>query len=204
MLKRVWVRIIFVFLFVWLIASIYFYTQHKITIWNYQVNQQIQLNDVKIDIKEISVQNYRSNKGFQKNNLIYEIVQKFPHQLQLGFLNICYFYSKPYNINDKYGVMSVKGQLISNSIINDEPNIEIEVVDDIGVHYFSSQAKRHESDSNISNFETKGDYFPFEKLGSTLKISIKDKRDDKTIEIIIDPTFTKQSYGFFHKKPYEI
>lgn len=201
LLKKAWIKIIFVFLFVWLIVSIFFYTQHEIIIWNYQVNQQIELKDVKIDIEEIFVRNYRSNNKFYNNSLIYDIASKLPHQLPLGFLKICYFYSKPYDINNNYGVVSIKGQIVSNGPINDERNIEIEVIDDIGVHYSSFNWRSFEPDSNIVGFMTGGDFFPFEKLGSTLKISIKDKREDKTTEIIVNPTFTGHSYGFFDNKP---
>lgn len=201
MLKKAWIKIIFVFLFVWLIVSIFFYTQHEIIIWNYQVNQQIELKDAKIDIEEILVRNYRSNNNFYNNNLFYYIASKLPHQLPSCFLNICYFYSKPYDINDKYGVVSVKGRIISSGPMNDEPNIKVDIIDDIGVHYSSTNWRRFEPNSNIVGFMTEGDFFPFEKLGSSLKISIKDKREDKTIEIIVSPTFTVHSYGFFDNKP---
>lgn len=203
MLKKAWVKVLLLCLFSWLIVTVYFYYQHKIIIWHYPVDQQIELRDAKIYISEISVQNYRMNERYVINNLAKWIIPKLPNKMQGKLFSICYFYSKPYSFNEKYGVMSVEGQLISNSTIIDLSNIEIEVkvVDEIGVHYARTSCWHHESESSTAEFKTAGDYYPFEKLGSTLKIFVRDNRDKNTVELTVNPTFTKQAYGFFDEKP---
>lgn len=203
LLKKTWVKVLLLCLFSWLIVTVYFYYQHKIIIWHYQVDQQIELEDTKIYINEIYVQNYRINERYAFNNLEKWIIPKLPNKMKGTFFSIRYFYSKPYSINDKYGVMSVEGQLISNSIISDLDNIEVEVevVDDIGVHYASTSSWHLESESSIAEFKTAGDYYSFEKLGSTLKIFVRDNKDKNTVELAVNPIFTKQAYGFFNEKP---
>lgn len=202
MLKKALVKVILAFLLIWLVISVYFYYQHNVIVWHYPVNQQIELKDAKVDISEISVQNYRRNETYRYiNENLFRVIQKLPHQIQGGIARVCYFYSKPYIISEKFGVMSVKG-FILNDFPTEENNIRVVVVDDIGVHYSSSSGWIRESENPIVKFETEGDYYPLEKLGSPLKILVRDNRDkDHPIEITLNPTFTRQSYGFFDRKP---
>lgn len=201
LLKKALFGIIIAFSLIWLVISIYFYYQHNVIVWHYPVNQQIELKDAKVHISEISVRNYRRDETYRINeNLLWVIIQKLPHRIQGSFAKVCYFYSKPYIISEKFGVISVKGYIL-NDFPTEENNIRIVVVDDIGFHYSRSGWLR-ESENPIVEFETKGDYYPLEKLGSPLKILVRDNRDkDHPIEITVNPTFTRQSYGLFDRKP---
>ncbi|ATW26322.1 hypothetical protein [Candidatus Formimonas warabiya] len=74
-------------------------------------------------------------------------------------------------------------------------------MDEVGIHYARSHWAQYESENDWVDFGTEGDFFPYEKMDHPLKIFIKDKRDDQTIEFSVQPHFIKKSYSFFHQPP---
>lgn len=210
MMKRILVKLLLVIFTFWLFVSSYFYSQHNITVWNYSINKHYDINNVKIDITEIYVKNYEGNQNLlEKQSSLYDLIIKLPSNLVTPIFQLNYFYSKPYSISKKYGTIGLKGKFISDTFKDEGSieiftnNLEIEIVDDIDVHYSNARGTMHEDGSNIVDFNSEGRNFPLEKLNGNLKIYIKNKQQNKTQQYTIEPKFTKKVYGFFDKKPRE-
>lgn len=210
MIKRIWVKLLLAILIFWLLVSSYFYFQHNITVWTYPINKHYDINNIKVDITEIYVKNYETSQNlFEKRSALINLAFKLPNNLVTPFFKLNYFYSKPYKTSKKYGTIGLKGRLISDSFIDDQTigkvtsNLEIEIVDDIDVHYSSSGGTRHEEGSKIVDFISEGRNFPLQKLNSKLKIHLKNKQENDSQQYSIEPKFIKMTYGFFNQKPKE-
>ena len=210
MMKRIWVKLLLVIFTFWLFVSSYFYFQHNITVWKYSINNHYEINNVKIDITEIYVKNYEENQNLlEKRSSLYDLIIKLPSNLVTPIFQLNYFYSKPFLISKKYGTIGLKGKFISDTFRDERSieiftsNLEIEIIDDIDVHYSNAGGTMHEDGSNIVDFKSEGSHFPLEKLNSKLKIYIKNKQQNNTQQYTIEPKFIKKVYGFFDGKPRE-
>lgn len=210
MIKRILIRLLLVILTCLLLVSTYFYFQHRITYWNYSVNNEYKVSNAKVEITEIYIKNYEENENsiFEKRRAIFDLIGKVPIYVATPLFKLNYFYSKPYKkIDNKYVTIGLKGKIISDTFIDDKSidafrnNIVVEIVDDVDVHYSSRNGSMHEDGSRSINFRTEGRNFPLQKLNSKLKIYIKDKQLNSIQEYTIEPKFVKKVYGFFDKKP---
>lgn len=205
--NKKWLKGIITILIIWFAISAYFYMQHYITIRQHVIGKQVILRDITINIEKINIENFTAKlPGFGDDKLRYKIAEYLPEPLVMPFLKTCYFYSKPYEFNNKLQTVKLKGKLVSGSFIGEGTDgckdIKIDVVDEVvGVHYSSEHSLKYKSNSNVILFEVRRSNFPIEKASTITKILITDKKNNVTKEIEIKPKFIKKSYDFFDKKP---
>ncbi|QZY54384.1 hypothetical protein [Crassaminicella profunda] len=172
MWKKNWVKVIFAVLIIWVIFVGYYYVQHRIMIWQYTINQEMDLKDVKVKIEEVILEN--NNGRFYKYN----------NELLLLRL--------------KGRIITNKS--LSNSDANVmRKNIDIEVIDEVGANHSSGGRCQYEDGSNIVSFEVRGNLFPIDRINNELTIIVKDKMNNFSDEIKVKPEYNKKTHRFFSR-----
>ncbi|TCO76517.1 hypothetical protein EV214_108120 [Marinisporobacter balticus] len=215
MWKKTWVKVMFVIFIVWLIISAYYYRQHCITIRNYIIDKQIELKDVKVEIKEVSLRtsnrkrnnNYRIPKSYE---LMYKFAQRFEDPMRAlkimkPLFQIPTFYSKPYEVNDELLTLKLRGKFISDKFKGKDreqliEDIKVDVIDESGADHSSSSRWQYEEGNNIVPFEISGNLFPIDRINNELTIVVTDKKNNITKKFRIEPEYVTRNYNFFDKK----
>lgn len=192
-----------------LVISAYFYLQHNVSIWSYSTDMNYNVEDVHINIVEMYVKNYESNATYNvlNNKLLYTLASKLPPRVVGVLFKINYFYSDPYSISKEYGIIGLKGRLISDKFYNVNThdyftkNLEVGIIDDINKYYSSRLTTKYEDNNNFIEFLSEGKRFPLNKLNGDLKIYIKNKQTKDIQQYDISPKFIKNNYGYFNRVP---
>ncbi|MDK2880029.1 MAG: hypothetical protein PWR06_2745 [Thermoanaerobacteraceae bacterium] len=210
MLKKTWVKVILVLLLVWLSTSLYFYTQHMVTVRTYNVEKQLVFPEGTINLKQIRLENFERKTDFIYRNYGVIAAKFLPDDLKLPFLNLCLFYTRPYKYYEKgFAAIKLRGNIVlnpSNDAERIKENIvnkyDIEIINQVGVHFSGSKAFSQSDDSNVIRFEITGRYFekdsPHNKI---LKIAVKDKETGEFRFLTVEPVWEKNTYNFFKRAP---
>ncbi|PKM49671.1 MAG: hypothetical protein CVV02_15085 [Firmicutes bacterium HGW-Firmicutes-7] len=210
-MKKVLFSVLFIMGITWIGGTLYFYSQHNVTVIVSNVEEEINLGDMTIFVDQVIIRNYEM-KPFDFDNGFYKISQKIPKFLVEPVYDIYTFYTRPYEFNNKLQYTLLKTRLLIDEPIGEKSeaerleirdNINISLVDHVGVVYSQGGSWSTDSNSNVIHHEIRGEMFPIERINEPLTIKITDKRDDTTHEIPIDiESFTKERYNFFNKSPY--
>lgn len=216
MKKIKWINILLIIFVLWLGISIFFYNQHIVTVWNYKVNKQIEIGDTKVIINEIILQNYElddNNFRFISSNILFnKLLPVLPYKMRVPIYKLYTFYNSPYKFNNEFLNIKLKVKLVSekfkskdniDDIEDSIDNIDIEIIDNIGIHYYSGRRYTIDETSNTIPIEIRDSCFPIKKINKPLIINLTDKKNKINWQFKVQPKFIKNKYGFFDQKTYE-
>ena len=190
----------------WLIISAYFFCQHFYTIRTIDINRKVPTDNGTIWLEEIMLTNYEKDYSPLKDRPWYHDVDRnLQLRLSSTFMKICYFYSTPYEVNDDFGKIEVKGFLVleSSELRKEEifHQLDVDVVDRYNAALTSGRRFHGSSNGNTFYFSSHGDAFP---LGiEILRVNVENKDDEKIWELTFDQNQWKShTYNdFFTPKP---
>lgn len=191
----------------WFVISVYFYCQHYRVVKRYNIDKNICYPGITVAVKEIVLEAFSPDANIEKlqdscsGPWYYKIASKLPRPLQVPFVEVCYFYSTPYEFNH-LGTLSLKGMLLVDpSNISDwdlMDKLDIYLYDEDMHYYGRGFGITRSSLSNYYLFSVKSKNAPFHK--KAYKIIIKDKRHDDLRSFVINPSWQLNTYTFFNRR----
>lgn len=208
LLKRKGIRVLLILFSLWLIITLYYYSCHVINIDRHIIDEKIEWNDAIIEFEELVLcdvkgKNLINNKRWET---ICDIASKLPAFLQRPFLEICCFYSDPYEKveyykNNEFASVEMRGRIITK---NKDENIDdigdsIVLRDHTGRGCSSGCGVRRSSSSNISYFHLKGDIF--NRDTKEVFAGVKDENGKALLSVPIKLNWQRETYNFFQRMP---
>ncbi|HZK44170.1 MAG TPA: hypothetical protein VFC73_07750 [Syntrophomonadaceae bacterium] len=199
--------LLFIFV-IWLVVTIYFYTQHQMTLQRHLIDETIALENATVVINDAILWDVeRKNIDFV-DDWRYDFASILPALLQFPFLKLCSFYNKPYQ-EIKYGFSKIEFRgkiLLKNKIVGEEhqelwDNYDFGIVDEAGVNYCCSYSSTYEG-GNILYIAMKGDFFKPDL--TEINIIINDKLSDHSELIPVRFNWQSEKYNFFKKPPFKL
>lgn len=201
-MKSKWIRVLLAVLAIWMAISYYFYTQHTVTLKEYNLNKTVRVGDTRVIFKQITLNNYsiKTQYGYNKAELPWyaKIIPRLPVKLQLPLFKACSFYTRPYILNQG-GTLKVKGIIISPGPYEDseetsKPTLHGNVSIDVVYNNSYTFGCTEEPGYNIDLFAIYRDNAPF--TIHRVKAVITDKKTGKIKSLSISPDWnTKVYYG---------
>lgn len=209
MLSKRWIRIFLILIIVWLVITIYFYNQHKVSIKRCVIDKSVVYEDSIIKFDEIVLTDFKQNRfGFE--NWRWDIVDNLPVFLHRPFMAISYFYSKPFeklenNDDNQFGVLELRGNLIGENLDDEyyqNINEKISLIDEKGNDILgTASGSNFSSETNILYVYKQNEYFNKERKIS--KLVIKDDNDNIVTSIPLNIKWETENYNYFHRIPSE-
>lgn len=191
--------LLFIFL-VWLAVTIYFYFQHQVTIKRHVLDNKVELENANVVVNEILIKDVK-NKAMDFEDWRYTFGAKLPVAWHMPFVQICSFYSQPYE-ELPYDIIELRGKVILNEEIGEEESLwdyyDIKIVDEVGVHYSSGRSVAYEG-SNIYYFAVRGNYY--NRNLSNVDIIIKEKSSEYMETIPVKLNWQALKYNYFNRPP---
>ncbi len=206
--KRKIIRLLLFLLMLWLIISLYFYRQHLLTVKSIPLNENIQVGDTKIYLRELSLVDFE-RKQFDYGHLPWyaEFGNRLPQFLRLPYhsavFSIVTFYSSPYTFDDTYGKAALSGYYLSPALSLDArvlpETVDIWLAGTYEVGYLGGTLTNHSENSNLHFFQIRGNNVPLDV--KELYIMINDKVNNKNYKIPIKLDWETKTYTFFNPCP---
>lgn len=200
MLKSKFTKILLFIFLIWLAVTIYFYFQHQVTIQRHVLDNKVELENATVVVKEILLKDVK-RKGIDFESWRFTFAAKLPISWYMPFVQICSFYSQPYE-ELPYDIIELRGKVILNEEIGEEESLwdyyDIKIVDEIGVHYGSGSTVAYEG-SNIYYFAVRGNYY--NRNLSNVDIIIKEKSSEGGKTIPVKLNWQAEKYNFFNRPP---
>jgi len=190
----------------WLIISAYFFCQHFYTVKRIDLNKKVAVDNGTIWLEEIVLTNVKKDyKVFEDAPWYYDFAFEHPSKLMWPFMRICYFYSTPYEVNEDFGKIEVKGFLALESPKPEKEEIfdllDVDVVDKHNVARTSGKEYTESKNSYVYYFSSDGKDFPLET--DIFRVNVENEDDVKLWELTFNQTQWKShTYNdFFTSKP---
>ncbi len=178
--------------------TIYFYNQHKQVVNEYHINKNIKFENATIKFEKLSMKN-SDKKDDIKTNWLMKFTMN--HSIDSKLFRIGEFFTKPFNRLD-YNILIIRAMIktddqnIRKKLSNETMTIllyEKEQSLDMYNKIFSYGEK------NIQ-YEARFKWNDSQSLPKKLTIIINDKNINYHEKIILEPTWEKITYNFFHLK----
>ncbi|SMB86106.1 hypothetical protein SAMN00017405_1118 [Desulfonispora thiosulfatigenes DSM 11270] len=204
-MKKVWLKVFLVVIVIWLVITIYFYNQHKISIKRCVVDTKVNYEGNIIKFDELVLTDRKPNY-IEFDGWHFKVGTRLPRFLQKPFLATSYFYRKPYrelqyNEDKKYGIIELRGTLIRENLDEkyfDSIRDKIDLIDDQGV---SLPLHRDGMEFNESTFFFYKQNSFFDKSIEQITIGIKDNNDNIVTTIPIKLKWQIENYNYFNRMP---
>jgi len=199
----------------WSLVSIYYYSQHVVTIEEYNVGKKIEVSEGIVFIRNLTIHNYEVNYDFIYSNIdkhkwfYNSLLPIIPDKFKQTAVKVKAFYGKPYDFDlgtdrREGRIMHINGIYVSTKG-NDLSNFKADVYTDYGRNLtMSSSGYRSEGTTNFRAFDSR-DKFYLNEYSSTssdsLIIKIEDPVNVQKHEIIIQPEWKTTKYNFFKNPP---
>ncbi|SHK71356.1 hypothetical protein [Desulforamulus aeronauticus] len=202
--KRKIIWLLLCLLMLWSIISLYFYRQHLLVVKSIPLNENIQVGDTKVYLRELSLVNFE-RKPFDYDHLPWyaEFSKQLPPFLIMPFYKTITFYSSPYTFDDNHGKAAINGYYLS-PVLSLEDRIFPETVDiwlagAYEVGYLGGTSTNHSANSNLHSFQVYGEHVPLDV--KELYIMVNDKVNNKNHKIPIKLDWETKTYTFFNPFP---
>jgi len=193
---------------VWFIVTVFFYCQHYRVEKVYSVNEEVVFDNFIVQIKDLTIVNYMPIKErvteYSERRWYLKFARKLPSSFQIPFVNICYFYSRPYEFNNQFGNIRAEGLILDKTIFlgNDLSNIwdavDIDIYDENERYYGRGRHLRHHDQSNYYLFGVKGENASLKS--NSFNLLIRDKSGKQVRTYAVRPEWTLKTYTYFNKR----
>lgn len=195
--KKVMKKVLLILPLLWAAVTIYFFTQHFVTVYTYTINESMVISNYRVDIKNIEIADFTRRSDVDGYSHFSYVGYRLPHFLVEPFFKVVFFYSRPFTFSSERGTSKLSATVVSDDFIGKGSIdlfslLDITIKDDIEVHYDNRRSYRHENDSNTISVEIQGDRFPMAKLNSVLTVKVTDKRTGTNKNLEIHPQFEKK------------
>lgn len=203
MFRKKWTGILMILLCIWLITSVYYYTQHRITINRCALDKEVTVDGIVVQLNEIVFTDLERNHTLFRNERYYKTLAKLPVFAQQAYFKVYSFYRKPYkklehNFDNQLGIIELRGTLVSNRPIDLVFLDRISLVNKTGVEFSGHRGIENNSESTY-NFCIGGSYF--NKNDKTAYFIIKDENDAIIKSIPIKLNWQSETYNYFNRPP---
>ncbi|MTI81246.1 MAG: hypothetical protein FH758_10245 [Firmicutes bacterium] len=153
---KTFIKIFCCLLVIWLIISAYYYKQHCYSLKTFTIDKELKVGNSFFYVEEAKLQNLTSSI----NRLgLYDwqiaIANKLPQSLYFPFLNVCYFYSTPYEIHySDTSTLRVSGVMYTEFDWS-RPDYPVEIFDESGNELVNGQRLSSRSISKVSLIEVR-------------------------------------------------
>ncbi|SMB86113.1 hypothetical protein SAMN00017405_1121 [Desulfonispora thiosulfatigenes DSM 11270] len=204
-MKKRWFQVLLVIVSIWLVITIYFYNQHKISINRCVIDKHIAYENTIIKIDELVVTDHEKNY-VMFDSWHFKVVPRLPGFLQKPFLLTSSFYRKPYkeleyNEDHKFGIMSLKATIFEKNLDPEylhNINEKIHLMDDQG-NYLPTTENGTDNEDYISFFYKKNKRF--DKSIENINIVLKDDKDNIVTTIPVNLKWQIENYNYFNRMP---
>ncbi|MTI85896.1 MAG: hypothetical protein FH756_18870 [Firmicutes bacterium] len=169
------------------------------------MDKKIVLEDATVFIKQVTMEQYiKKEMPFDVGELWqYRVAKKLPDGLQIPFLGLCYFYSRPYEFHDDSALLKVKGIMAYDSSNDYELHelYQMRIYIDETNYYGRGMGARHAQDDNFHLFRVRGEEAPPDT--KHLKLIIDRKDGDRVKVLSFEPTWETKTYNTLQERPPE-
>ncbi|MGS0764508.1 hypothetical protein [Syntrophomonas curvata] len=202
MFRKKWTRILMILLCIWLITSVYYYTQHRITINRCALDKEVTVDGMVVQLNEIVFTDLEKSFTLFRNERYYKTLAKLPVFAQQAYFKVYTFYSKPYkklehNYDNRFGIIELRGTLTTDKSI-DLFLDRISLVNKAGLEFSGHRGIENKSASTYS-FYIGGRYFV--KNDKTAYFIIKDENDAIIKSVPIKLEWQSKTYNYFNRPP---
>ena len=187
----------------WLIISAYLYCQHYITVKTYDVDRKIVLEDATLFIKQVTMKQYiKKEMPFDlRDRWQYKVAKQLPDGLQIPFLWLCYFYSRPFEFHDDNALLKVKGIMAYDSPGDyDLHNLyQMRIYIDETNYYGSGMGTLHGQNDNFHLFRVR-----VKKVTPDIKhfkLVIDKENVDRVKVLSFEPEWKTELYNTLQERP---
>jgi len=203
MFRKKWTRILMILLCIWLITSVYYYTQHRITINRCDLDREVTVDGTVIQLNEIVFTDLERNSTLFRNERYYKTLAKLPVFVQQAYFKVYTFYSKPYkklehNYDNQFGIIELRGTLSTDKSLDLDFLERISLINKAGAEFSGHRGIENDSESTY-NFYIGGNYF--EKNDKTAYFIIKDENDAIIKSIPLKLDWQSETYNYFNRPP---
>jgi len=204
-LKKSLVSIVLFVFIIWVVVSVYFFTQHTVMVNEYDINKKINVDGGFIKLEKISIKN-SEKKQILKANWLMDLALRFPMSEHNKLYDIGYFYTKPYNFDLDYNILTIRATFVTN---DDAKELLSKLHDNITIEVLKEKMPFKIYDSS---YRFSGDYVEYEARfkflnnqynldkNSNINIMIKDKKNVKFYSFEIKPDWQTKFYNFFNRE----
>jgi hypothetical protein len=195
--------VLLVTLGIWLIVSVFFYFQHRIQIDTYYIGEYIEFDEFSIFIKNIERYNFEENRMNYPDNIL---KLELPLKITQAILEINYFYSKPYDIDEELYKYKVNCEIIFSQEYSDSEGFDKNIYDKISIGVYNEEStslnptygyqSQYSSNVNVIQYSGSGDWK--ENYSNGVKIINND--NSKEYLFLIEKPFITNIYGYFNRR----
>jgi hypothetical protein len=203
MFRKKWTRILMILLCLWLITSIYYYTQHIVTINRCVLDREVATDTMVIHLNEIVLTDLEKNRTSILDNNFYKTLGKLPDFVWQSYFNLARFYSKPYkelehNFDNQFGIIELRGTVSTDQPLDLELLDRVSLINKAGAEFSGRRGIENDTESKY-NFYIGGKYF--DKNDKTAYFIIKDENDAVIESIPIKLDWQSETYNYFKRPP---
>jgi len=183
----------------WIIASAFFYFNHRIQVDKYEINKYIEFDDFGILVKNVEIYNFEVN-GRNYPDFIYKY--DIPYRVASKILEIDYFYSSPYTINKDSYSYDINYEIINNKPFanpNEYSKLFSTSIFQDNSSLFRVTTKVSFSFANNSNLSSATNAVNLQgKSIHSIKLTFNDTNEEYLIEINEPPTTI--TFDYFNRR----
>ncbi len=173
---------------VWAVVTVYFAWLHTFVIKTCYLDEKITLDDRQYIIQEIDAVNFERVFPDNYNYWPLDVVKKLPVSLQMPFLKVAGFYSRPWIAYSDTWEVKIKGVAIPRlGLNNEDPKIYID-------GHYGGRAVQQPDQADYSFFNTRGKYYSAGELGQSITLIIEDKGTGHKTETRLEPQWKNKYY----------
>ncbi|WP_432407693.1 hypothetical protein [Wukongibacter sp. M2B1] len=204
MWKKIGLTISILFVIMSIGVCVYLYNQDYLILWKYSINKEIEMENCIVKVEEINLYNFDKKSSFVKKQFeLYGFIGKLPEFMRMPFMKAYMALNSPYEVDNELLKIKLSGKIISNDVVDSIStleNLEIDIIDEVGVNYSKGKTWTHDSSSKIVPFEITGEYFNVDRKDNTMTIVITDKKKNDIHKFEINPQYVKETYNHFYSK----
>ena len=201
--KKIFITI-FILLVVWLTITVFFYFQHRVYVEYYDIGKYIEFEEFGLMVYNIEKYNFE-NKGFKYPDFLLEL--NLPGKLTSRLLNIWYFYSFPYEIDNANPKFDINCEVIIygddaysidvGDLLEDKLDFQYNNNTSDSIIKYASTSVESSSNQNTIKLTFTKDWNESLSEG----FSIVDLVKKQEYKVIFSLPFTKVNFDYFNRRP---
>ncbi|MEN6349830.1 MAG: hypothetical protein ABFD08_10600 [Syntrophomonas sp.] len=183
-----WRRLcLFVLAIIFLAVSAYFAYLHTYLVKTCYVDEKVVWGDQQVIVQKLEAYNFERDFYDYSNIWYFNIIEKLPFSLQMPFLSVCRFYSRPgITYRDTWEV-NVQGIIIPGISQNDNQYLDFYIDG-----HLRGAGSNQPDNRNYTFFDVRGDYFTAEDMNQVIKIIFPNEKTAQKATLKVNPKWEKQ------------